>query len=639
MVRAIAIFCVAVISVAAQEVTPLGGYAGTIIRDAQANWFIADTVDHTDLRVRKLTPDLSANQWSRIIQGAGTEDSRTLLAHSDGGLLILGNTSSRGLPVTPGVLASTPAPGPSSPFLVRLNDVGEVVFSTWLHDGTSIRAENLLRQQGDEIVLALTGRLWRIDAQATRRTSEVLSPWIGGPMQLDDRGNLWVTGSTQSDQLPVSAGAFQTTRQSGICSSFVGPFNCPTGFVMRLNASTGAVEAATYLGGQSRAFMTSIDVGTDGTPIVVGNVQGGLFEGDFPTTPGSFQPRVFARDFSPWFVARSVTYNTPVVVRLTPDLDKLVYATYLAGARAEIATWVSVDQFGRAVVTGDTVSHDFPGTGAFARPCGPDFGPSAPSRSFVARLSADGTSLDSSAILFGSSIGVPFYDQDDSVVMSTDSGGLVRVALDSTATVACIINGASYRTEGFVTPGQLLTLIGAGIPSGARLLFDGIPAKLLYLSPDQINVVVPPEIRGRQSTEMALEVDGLHYNLQTFDVLETNPTVKLFVRPDGKLEDRGMPLADVRLENGTQNGTANPARRGEVIEVYSTGLDVARPVEIRMGDSAAELLEVMLLEGAGGAVQKLRVRIPEVPHAGVVNIVIQNGGRTTPNTGGFVWVE
>ena len=68
---------------------------------------------------------------------------------------------------------------------------------------------------------------------------------------------------------------------------------------------------------------------------------------------------------------------------------------------------------------------------------------------------------------------------------------------------------------------------------------------LLYTESDQINAVVPMEVRGREFSQMAVEVNGVLSNLRTFGVRETNPSLKVFVRQDGTLEDRGSPLADL----------------------------------------------------------------------------------------------
>ena len=219
--------------------------------------------------------------------------------------------------------------------------------------------------------------------------------------------------------------------------------------------------------------------------------------------------------------------------------------------------------------------------------------------------------------------------------------GLLDVSLDRVdkPVVACVVNGANYRAEDIVAPNQLITLFGGGIRSNARLLFDGIAAELLYVSPDQINAVVPLEVRGRESTEMALELDGIYSTIRVFDVRSSNPTIKLFVRADGTVENRGNPLADVRLETGEQNSIERPARRGETIEVYATGLDLTSPVDVFMPDLQPRPVAAVSVEGTAGGVQKVRVRIPATVNSGVVPVAIENGGRRTIDNAEFIWVE
>jgi len=162
---------------------------------------------------------------------------------------------------------------------------------------------------------------------------------------------------------------------------------------------------------------------------------------------------------------------------------------------------------------------------------------------------------------------------------------------------------------------------------------------LLYTESDQINAVVPMEVRGREFSQMAVEVNGVLSNLRTFGVRETNPSLKVFVRQDGTLEDRGSPLADLRLENGSQNGAITPARRGEIVEIYVTGLDLNRPIDLLLRDFQASPVETVVVACTAGGVQKLRVRIPEVFNGGPVTTMIHHGDGWSVNNAGFVWVE
>ena len=63
---------------------------------------------------------------------------------------------------------------------------GRMAFSAYLHDGNALRAESLLQARGGEIVVGLSGRLWRLDPDGRRVLVETVSPWIGGARTLDE---------------------------------------------------------------------------------------------------------------------------------------------------------------------------------------------------------------------------------------------------------------------------------------------------------------------------------------------------------------------------------------------------------------------------------------------------------------------
>ena len=81
-----------------------------------------------------------------------------------------------------------------------------------------------------------------------------------------------------------------------------------------------------------------------------------------------------------------------------------------------------------------------------------------------------------------------------------------------TPALQSVVGAASFRPEA-IAPGSLVALFGAGLASGvakagaiplpkvlidAVVSFNGVPAPLLYVSPDQVNAQVPFEgRRGR----------------------------------------------------------------------------------------------------------------------------------------------
>ena len=73
--------------------------------------------------------------------------------------------------------------------------------------------------------------------------------------------------------------------------------------------------------------------------------------------------------------------------------------------------------------------------------------------------------------------------------------------------IACILDAGNLSHAGPVAPSQILSIFGANLGpaigvvapdqnttslGGVGIAFDGIPARLIYVSSSQINVVVPP---------------------------------------------------------------------------------------------------------------------------------------------------
>ena len=104
---------------------------------------------------------------------------------------------------------------------------------------------------------------------------------------------------------------------------------------------------STYIGGSGNDDGYGIAVDGAGRAYVTGATGP-----DFPTTPDAFQTTNRGGD--------------AFVTVFTPDGANLVYSTYLGGTSSDYGTGIAVAPDGRAFVTGDTTSTDFPITrGAF----------------------------------------------------------------------------------------------------------------------------------------------------------------------------------------------------------------------------------------------------------------------------------
>jgi hypothetical protein len=158
-------------------------------------------------------------------------------------------------------------------------------------------------------------------------------------LALDDAGNAYVTGLTDSQNFPSSAGTIQTAR-GGASDAFIAKFN-----------TTGsALVYSTYLGGNSTDWGSGLSVDTAGQAYVTGSTS----SSNFPVVPASaFQPALAGN--SDAFIAKVNVSGTACT-----------YSSYLGGSNFDDGLGIASDLARNAFVTGTTFSGNLPVTsGAF----------------------------------------------------------------------------------------------------------------------------------------------------------------------------------------------------------------------------------------------------------------------------------
>jgi uncharacterized protein (TIGR03437 family) len=106
---------------------------------------------------------------------------------------------------------------------------------------------------------------------------------------------------------------------------------------------------------------------------------------------------------------------------------------------------------------------------------------------------------------------------------------------------------------------KLATTLG-----GARVLFNGVAAPLLYVSDGQSSAIVPAAVAGASTVDVQVEYNGVRSEAVTVPVLDARPGVF-------SLDGSGEGQAAILNEDGRVNSSANPAPRGSVITLYATG--------------------------------------------------------------------
>lgn len=186
----------------------------------------------------------------------------------------------------------------------------------------------------------------------------------------DEEGSIYVTGSTKSVNLPSTPGVFDQ-RGSGTGQN--------DGFVAKIAPDGSGILWLTYLHGSDRDDIYGIEIGPDGYVYLTGWTR----SRDFPTTR-----RVY-----------DSSHNGKmdiIVAKLSPDGSRLVYSTLIGGSGTDQCRGAMyVHEDGAVSFSGYTDSRNFPTTiGAVQRQFQGGYGDAC-----IARLSADGTSLEFSTYL------------------------------------------------------------------------------------------------------------------------------------------------------------------------------------------------------------------------------------------------
>ena len=158
------------------------------------------------------------------------------------------------------------------------------------------------------------------------------------------------------------------------------------------------------------------------------------------------------------------------------------------------------------------------------------------------------------------------YSLSIPVSMTVTPGPLPVPQANIVPMVSSVVNAAS-QDVGRLSPGEIVTLLGQGI--GGKVLFDGVPGPLLYVSPTVINTIVPYEVQG-QSTTVTVLNNGTTIQAGTYPVAGSAPGIFT-------LATNGAGSAAVLNQDNTLNGPSNPAARGSIIQIYGTGEGVTSP--------------------------------------------------------------
>ncbi len=343
-------------------------WISSFVIDPSGNVFIAkDTIiaGTRNSSVLKLNNDLSAILGSANIGDCYIYD---MALDSSGNVFAVGNANSADLIATPGSYDES-YNGGSDVYVLKLNNNLEIIASTFL-GGTNAD--------------------------------------IPEEIAVDSLGRVLIAGTTNSTNFPVTAGAYDTSYNSGdnydiflskldnnlsglLASTFIGTapgnmaltlntlagnvflagyttsntFPVTSGaydasynggiadiFISKFNSDLTQILASTYLGGSDYDCSYDLKIDSSGNIFVLGSTS----STNFPTTPGAYD-KSFNGDGDQY--SRSIPGDV-VVSKLNSNLSQLLASTYLGGNNGDIAYSMAIGPFGNIFITGLTASTNFP---------------------------------------------------------------------------------------------------------------------------------------------------------------------------------------------------------------------------------------------------------------------------------------
>lgn len=348
-----------------------------------------------DLVVSKLDAAGETLLWSTYIGGDSYDINYDIALDASGNPVITGKTESENFPTTSGAYDESHN-GSGDVFVLKLGGGdGALQWSTLAGDiDNDLAFSMLLDDAGNPIVAGYTlspgfpttlgaydeSHNGEWDAFLFKLTASgdalLWGTFFGGrgddrvyDTAADELGCIYLTSWTTSEDLPVSAGAYDISYNGG-----------EDAYVAKFNSAGDQLEWCTYLGGSDIDRAYAIDVDSGGNPVVAGWVR----SNDFPHSPGAYDEMYNGDD-------------DIFITKLSSAGAALLWSTFLGGAGGEIGRDLAIDPYDNVIITGGTTSSDFPTT-----PGAVDTTQNGSYDIYLTKLAPDGRDLFWSGLVGGS---------------------------------------------------------------------------------------------------------------------------------------------------------------------------------------------------------------------------------------------
>jgi uncharacterized protein (TIGR03437 family) len=203
-------------------------------------------------------------------------------------------------------------------------------------------------------------------------------------------------------------------------------------------------------------------------------------------------------------------------------------------------------------------------------------------------------------------LNITFGFGGDGIIGYIDLAGNYGSGTFELSAAAAVVNAASFTISQPLAPGALATIFGTGLASvsasgviplpstlgGVSVTVAGVPARLLYVAPSQINLQIPWEAVAGDA-DIAVTTNGAALAPMRATIGAAAPGIfslgwgvgqAIAINPDGSLAARDGSIAGVNT---------HPAHTGDSLMIFATGLGAVTPV-IADGAVAGSLIRTAI---------------------------------------------
>ena len=265
---------------------------------------------------------------------------------------------------------------------------------------------------------------------------------------------------------------------------------------------------------------------------------------------------------------------------------------------------------------------------------------------------------------------IQFTTVDQTPASSTSAVVTYRVPAEPPPAIQSVVNAASLHPV--LSPGASVSIIGSHLTgptlsttfddtasyptsvASTSVTFNGIAAPLLYVSPSQINAIVPFSLAGQTSVQVAVQRFERVSASVTVPLQDTAPAIFTSTQ-----NGTGQAAILQQRSDGsfTYNSSSNPAPAGAFVEMFATGEGVwtpppqsdvfvygepftTLPVSLTIGGQPAKLLYPGTIGMyANWSILQVNATVPSGLGSGPQPVVLTIGGNDNSRQAVVMWVQ